>query len=84
MLSVALQRLWIRLRGLNFKQRDREQIPAEIDLKIETALQTSDASGEHVRLLVVELDEKTVTLDANHPLAGKALTFGLELVGFVP
>lgn len=62
----------------------REQIPAEIDLKIGTALQTSDASGKSVRLLVVELDEKTVTLDANHPLAGKSLTFGLELVEFVP
>ena len=62
---------------------ERERIPAEIDLQVGTAIQASDASGQQLHLLVVELDADRVTLDANHPLAGKALTFGLELVGFV-
>ena len=62
---------------------ERERIPDEIDLEVGTAIQASDASGQQLRLLVVDLDADSVTLDANHPLAGKALTFGLELVGFV-
>lgn len=62
---------------------ERGDIPAEIDLEVGAALQAENASGQQVRLQVVELDADNVTLDANHPLAGKALTFGLELVGFV-
>ena len=62
---------------------ERERIPAEIDLRIGTGLRTSDDSGNAIRLLVVALDDDTVTVDANHPLAGKSLTFDLELVEFV-
>ena len=35
------------------------------------------------RLQVTAFDDDSVTLDANHPLAGKALTFALELVAIV-
>jgi peptidylprolyl isomerase len=37
-------------------------------------------SGQPMPVVVVELDEATVTLDANHPLAGKDLTFDIELM----
>ena len=33
-----------------------------------------------VNVKVVEVNEETVVLDANHPLAGKKLTFELEVV----
>ena len=62
----------------------RTRIPSEINLEIGLELQASDQSGDRVRLLVVDLSEDSVTLDANHPLSGKALTFEIELVGFVP
>ncbi|SLN31084.1 FKBP-type peptidyl-prolyl cis-trans isomerase [Oceanibacterium hippocampi] len=62
---------------------ERERIPPEIDLEIGTALSTADQQGNPINLVVVELDEATVTLDANHPLAGRALTFELELVELV-
>lgn len=32
--------------------------------------------------LVLEVNDKEIKLDANHELAGKALTFDMELVGF--
>ncbi|GAB4351874.1 MAG: peptidylprolyl isomerase [Gammaproteobacteria bacterium] len=57
----------------------RSDIPAEIDLTVGMQLQASGPGGEMV-VTVVELSDETVTLDANHPLAGKALTFDLELV----
>lgn len=60
---------------------ERARIP--IDLKVGAALQATNPGGHFVRPLVVELDPETATLDANHLLAGKTLTFKLELVGFV-
>lgn len=62
---------------------ERSRVPAEVNLDIGTVLQASDRGGNEVRLTVVGFDDDNVTLDANHPLAGKALTFDLQLVGFV-
>jgi len=62
---------------------ERERIPSEIDLQIGTGLQTSDGGGNTINLMVVDLADDTVTVDANHPLPGKALTFDLELLEFV-
>ena len=46
-----------------------------------TALVGQDgASGERLRFVVVAIRGDTATLDANHPLAGKTLTFEIELV----
>ena len=62
---------------------ERSQVPDEVDLQVGTALGATDSEGNQIRLLVTAIDGDTVTIDANHPLAGKALTFELELVGFV-
>jgi len=59
---------------------DREQIPADIELAIGAQLQAQGPDGQVFRLVVTELADASVTLDGNHPLAGKALTFELELV----
>jgi len=62
---------------------ERTRIPTDVNLVEGSVLQASDAAGNEMRLTVVEFDDDSVTLDANHPLAGKALTFELQLVGFV-
>ena len=61
---------------------ERERIPAEIELEVGAMLQATDETGNPLRLVVVAINDNDVTLDANHPLAGKALTFELTLVGF--
>lgn len=58
----------------------REGIPADIPLEIGTTLQMQTPDGQALPVVVVELDEATVTLDANHPLAGKDLQFDIELM----
>lgn len=58
----------------------REGIPEEIPLEVGLQLQMQTPSGQPMPVVVVELDEATVTLDANHPLAGKDLTFDIELM----
>jgi peptidylprolyl isomerase len=42
--------------------------------------QMSDEEGHIMVVAVIKVTDEKVTLDANHPLAGKDLTFELELV----
>lgn len=57
----------------------REQFPDDLDPEIGQQLQMS--SGDQTAVVTVaELNNGTVKLDANHPLAGKDLTFKIALV----
>ncbi len=58
----------------------RAQIPDEIPLEVGIQLQMQSPTGQVVPVTVVAITDEAVTLDANHPLAGKDLTFSLELV----
>ena len=57
----------------------REQIPVEGALKIGDRFQT-DTDRYAPVVTVVAVDDETVTLDANHPLAGVDLTFEVEVI----
>lgn len=58
----------------------RSAIPEHIELEVGLQLQASGPDGQMVLLTVIEVNDEIVQLDANHPLAGKDLTFALELV----
>ena len=62
---------------------ERSEIPDDVDLTVGNNLQATDPDGEIVPLRVIAADETTVTLDANHPLAGHDLSFDIELVEIV-
>ena len=55
------------------------------DMKIEQGMQLmmSDSSGQNIPVIVIEIKENSVILDANHPLAGEELVFDIELVEIV-
>lgn len=58
----------------------RQGIPADIPLEVGTQLQMQTPEGQALPVRVVDVDEATVTLDANHPLADQDLTFDIELM----
>ncbi len=61
----------------------RAQVPDHIPLDLGTQLQVQTGDGRTLPVTIVEVTEEAVTLDANHPLAGKDLTFAIELVEIV-
>jgi peptidylprolyl isomerase len=58
----------------------REQMPEGNEIEVGDMLQVGFPDGSSAAVQVAAMDEQSVTLDANHPLAGKALTFELQLV----
>ena len=58
----------------------REQMPEGNDIEVGDMLRVGFPDGSSANVQVTALDDQSVTLDANHPLAGKNLTFELELV----
>lgn len=58
----------------------RDQLPADAELEVGLQLQAQTDENESIILTITAFDDETVTLDANHPLAGMDLTFDLELV----
>jgi len=59
---------------------DRSNMPDHLELAIGVQLQAGAPGQQPTIVTVVALDDETVKLDGNHALAGKALTFELELV----
>ncbi|NKX46324.1 FKBP-type peptidyl-prolyl cis-trans isomerase [Roseicyclus persicicus] len=58
----------------------RSAVPEHIPLDLGTQLQVQTPDGRAMPVTVAQVTEETVTLDANHPLAGKDLTFAVEVV----
>ena len=58
----------------------RDQIPDNAEVEVGDMLRVGFPDGSNAVVQVMAMDDQSVTLDANHPLAGKPLTFELELV----
>lgn len=58
----------------------RSAIPDDIQLSRGLVLHAEGPNGETLVFTVAAFDEEKVTVDGNHPLAGRELTFALELV----
>ncbi|MEZ5360557.1 MAG: peptidylprolyl isomerase [Candidatus Zixiibacteriota bacterium] len=60
------------------------ELPDNIEPKVGESLTLTAQNGQMLQVTITELTDSTITLDANHPLAGKTLTFELELVEIIP
>ena len=62
---------------------NRDQLPPDVVPRVGQRLELTQADDKVVLATVTDMTESTLTLDANHPLAGKALTFDIELIAIV-
>lgn len=61
-------------------QVGRDQFPPDLHPEIGQMLEVNQENGDKIVVTVTEIDGDKVTLDANHPLAGKDLTFEIRIV----
>ncbi|MEJ2705339.1 MAG: peptidylprolyl isomerase [Sedimentisphaerales bacterium] len=58
----------------------RDKFPDNIEPAVGKKLQVPQQQGQPMEVTIVDVSDESVTLDANHPLAGKELAFDLELL----
>ncbi len=65
------------------QQVSRDALPDDMEPAVGMHLQSQSPDGQIMNLVVTEVADDTITVDANHPLSGQALTFDIELVEIV-
>jgi FKBP-type peptidyl-prolyl cis-trans isomerase SlyD len=63
----------------SLQEANKEEFSEEVPLDVGTFLDLEDDEGDFLSAQIVATEEDTVTLDFNHPLAGKTLTFEITL-----
>lgn len=58
----------------------KEQLPEGMEPAVGMQLQLNQPDGQAIPVAITNVEGEQVTLDANHPLAGKDLTFEIEVV----
>ncbi len=59
---------------------DKKLVPEHITPEVGMQLEVTQKDGTKNTVTIFEVSENNITLDANHPLAGKTLIFEIELV----
>ena len=58
----------------------KTQLPPEIKPEIGMPLVSQTPEGQQMHFTIAEVREESIVVDGNHPLAGKDLTFEIEVV----
>ena len=61
----------------------KDRFPKDMEIEVGMPLSMSDGQGQQFQVVVAEVQEEMVILDANHPLAGEDLIFDLELIEII-
>lgn len=61
----------------------RNALPEGMEPEVGMPLEARGSDGQTMRLTVTGLADESITVDGNHPLAGQALNFDIELVEIV-
>lgn len=59
---------------------EKNQLPEELKPEVGMPLVSKSPDGKEINLVIKEVKDDSIVVDANHPLAGKDLIFDLEVV----
>jgi peptidylprolyl isomerase len=62
---------------------DKSEFPTHVEPRVGQSVPIPQPDGPPVDVTVTQVTESEVTVDANHPLAGEALAFDIELIEIV-
>lgn len=62
---------------------DKKDLPDDVKPELGMSLEVCAPSGQIIPVMITDMDENTVTLDANHPLSEQTLTFDIQLLEIV-
>ncbi|QEM80555.1 FKBP-type peptidyl-prolyl cis-trans isomerase [Halomonas binhaiensis] len=65
-------------------QRMKRDVFKDEEPEIGTVMSFADANGDELPGVISEIEEDMVAVDFNHPLAGRTLTFEVEILGVKP
>jgi FKBP-type peptidyl-prolyl cis-trans isomerase SlpA len=68
----------------NIQEFPRDQFPDDVELTEGLVLSFADAQNNEMPGVVQEFDERTVTVDFNHPLAGRDIEFSVRIIDVNP
>lgn len=79
-INISKDEAYGEVRDELIQQVPKDQLPDDIKPEVGMGLVSKTEGGQDVNLVVKEVDDNTITVDGNHPLAGKSLIFDLEVV----
>ena len=62
---------------------DKSELPPNLEIEKDQQLQIQQPDGQIILVKVIEMTDKDITFDANHPLAGKDIEFDIHLIEIV-
>lgn len=68
----------------NLIEFPKDQFPPNTEPEVGAQLMLSNDDGQQFPVVIAEVKEESVILDANHPLAGQDLIFDIEMVDIQP
>ncbi|MDG3581957.1 MULTISPECIES: FKBP-type peptidyl-prolyl cis-trans isomerase [Galbibacter] len=63
-----------------FQEIPKAELPENIEPKKGMGLVSRTPDGREIQLVVADVKDASIVVDANHPLAGKDLTFEIEVL----
>ena len=63
-----------------FHEVSKDNLPQDLKPEIGMQLQSSSKDGSVLNVTIIKVNDNSVTIDANHPLAGKDLYFDIQVV----
>jgi FKBP-type peptidyl-prolyl cis-trans isomerase SlpA len=79
-ITIAKEEAYGEVNEQLIQEVDKANLPQDMEPKVGMGLVSKSPDGQEMNLMVVDVKEKSIVVDGNHPLAGRDLVFDLEVV----